>query len=116
MAAQATANGPTVSLAWKEAASLARNRSPEELASEAAEAEHGRNQTFRDHFERVALLAMYAAALAILGVSMVWIWHMVAPPCWRWLAQEDISHLQSIATTGLLVGIFTNHFKKRLGA
>jgi hypothetical protein len=40
---------------------------------------------------------------------------MVLRPGDRWLSAEDLSHIQSIVTAGLLVGVVGNHFKKRLG-
>lgn len=63
----------------------------------------------------IAICALWMAASAIAGVGGVWLWHMAAPPCWRWLSGEDVSHLQSIMTAGLLVGVIGNHFKKRMG-
>ncbi len=50
-----------------------------------------------------------------MGVGAVWLWHMGAPEKWRWLKSDDVSHLQSIMTAGLLVGVIGNHFKKRMG-
>lgn len=94
---------------------LSQNATPEELERDAARQEHGRNQRFRHHFEYIAIGALYVAAIAILGIGGVWLWHMAAPTRLRWLSQEDVSHLQSIMTAGLLVGVIGNHFKKRMG-
>ena len=101
--------------ALREYEQLSRNATPEQLEREAQQAEHDRNQRFRTHFENIAICALWAAAVAITLVSGVWLWHMSAPPKWRWLTGEDVSHLQSIMTAGLLVGVIGNHFKKRLG-
>ncbi|MGC6329152.1 hypothetical protein [Rhizorhabdus sp. FW153] len=115
-AEQAASNdSASIEKAWAEAEFLSRNASPEELKRDADRREHNRNQRFRHHFELIAICALWAAALAITGVGCVWLWHMAAPSCWRWLGGEDVSHLQSIMTAGLLVGVIGNHFKKRIG-
>lgn len=102
-------------LAYAEEESLSQKATPEELKRDADRQEHDRNQRFRHHFELIAIGALYLGATAISGVGGVWLWHMAAPPSWRWLTGEDISHLQSIMTAGLLVGVIGNHFKKRVG-
>lgn len=101
--------------AYDELEQLSRNATPEELQREAQRNEHDRNQRFRGHFENIAICALWAAAVAITLVGGIWLWHMAAPIKWRWLSGEDVSHLQSIVTAGLLVGVIGNHFKKRLG-
>lgn len=106
--------GAASSLAWKENELLSENLSPDELAQQARHAEHGRSQRFKNHFEWMAIGALWLSALAIALVGGVWILHMILPAKYRWLTIEDISHLQSIATAGLLVGVIGNHFKKRL--
>lgn len=111
----ASSNSASVKKALAEEESLSQNATPEELQKDADRREHHRNQRFRHHFELIAIGALYVAALAIAGVGGVWLWHMAAPGCWRWLSGEDVSHLQSIMTAGLLVGVIGNHFKKRMG-
>ena len=94
---------------------LSRNSAPEELQKDAERQEHHRNQRFRHQFEYIAICALWLAAIAIVSVGAIWLWHMTAPSNLRWLSGEDVSHLQSIVTAGLLVGVIGNHFKKRLG-
>ncbi len=98
-----------------EVESLSRNATPDELKHDAERREHDRNQRFRHHFELIAIGALYVAAVAITFIGAIWLWHMGAPASWRWLTGEDVSHLQSIMTAGLLVGVIGNHFKKRIG-
>lgn len=100
--------------AFAEYEQLSRNASPEELQRDADRREHSRNQRFRHHFELIAICALWLAAGAIVVVGGIWIWHMIAPLPRRWLTSEDVSHLQSIMTAGLLVGVIGNHFRKRL--
>lgn len=111
----ASSNSASVEKAIAEEESLTQNATPAELKRDADRREHDRNQRFRHHFELIAIVALWVAAFAITCVGGVWLWHMAAPPCWRWLSSEDVSHLQSIMTAGLLVGVIGNHFKKRMG-
>lgn len=66
-------------------------------------------------FENLAIVALWLSAVVIAACGLIWLAHMVLPEKWRWLAKDDVSHLQSIVTAGLLVGVIGNHFKKRLG-
>jgi hypothetical protein len=111
----ASRNSASVEKAIAEENSLSQNATPEELQKDADRREHHRNQRFRHHFELIAICALWVAAFAIAGVGGVWLWHMAAPSRLRWLSGEDVSHLQSIMTAGLLVGVIGNHFKKRMG-
>ncbi|HKR91371.1 hypothetical protein [Novosphingobium sp.] len=105
----------SVHKAWAEMELLSQNSTPEELEQDAVRREHDRNQRFRHHFELIAIIALWLTAGFVVAIGAVWLWHMAAPLCWRWLSSEDVSHLQSIMTAGLLVGVIGNHFKKRMG-
>lgn len=111
----AAVEGISLEKAIAEVDSLSRNETPEQLERDAQRKEHSRNQRFRDHFEWIAIFALWVAAISITAVGAVWLWHMAGPEKWRWLKGEDVSHLQSIMTAGLLVGVIGQHFKKRMG-
>ncbi|NIJ34301.1 hypothetical protein [Sphingomonas oligoaromativorans] len=100
--------------AQQEAADFSSGKSRDELAEEAFRGEHRRNEKFRNHFEVMAICALWLTAIAVTGIGSVWLLHMVLPANRRWLSSEDLSHIQSIVTAGLLVGVIGNHFKKRL--
>jgi len=101
--------------AQQEAASLSSGLSRKQLEERAEIAEHGRSERFRNHFENLAIVTLWIAALSVIGLAIVWFWHLIMPSSYRWLNTEDISHIQSIVTAGLLVGVIGKHFKKRLG-
>lgn len=112
----ATAADPTTGdPAQREAADFAASKSRKQLEEEAYVAEHGRSERFRNHFENLAVFALWVSAISIALVALVWLAHMIMPTSRRWLSNEDLSHIQSIVTAGLLVGVIGNHFKKRLG-
>ena len=108
-------DGSANDAARKEEAGLEAGLDRDELAEQAAQSEHKRTERFRDHFERLAIFALWLFAIAIAGIAGVWLLHMILPRNYRWLTTEDLSHIQSIVTAGLLVGVVGNHFKKRLG-
>ena len=114
--AEAAADGSNEGdYAQREAAYLSTGRTRAQMAAEAEVNNHDRNERFRNHFERLAIFALWASMLSLGVVGLVWLAHMILPPCYRWLSTEDVSHIQSIITAGLLVGLVGNHFKKRLG-
>lgn len=103
------------SQARAEAKQIGSGRSVEELAQDAAEQEHGRTQRFREAVERVAILGIYAGALGILILAGTWLINIVLPLDERWLEPEDLAHIQTILTAGVLVGAVGGHFKRRMG-
>jgi hypothetical protein len=62
VAAETSPVGQT-DLGLEEALSLGRGLSKRDLRKEADEAEHDRSERFRDHFEWIAIRALYAGAL-----------------------------------------------------
>ncbi len=101
--------------AQKEEAQFGSKRSAEQLAEDAAELEHGRTQRFRDAFEHVAIGALLVGGCIILALAVIWALHLVLPANKRWLTAEDLTHIQTLLTAGVLVGVVSSHFKKRLG-
>lgn len=97
-----------------EAQLLTRNLSARQIEEEAAENDHRRAEKFRDHFERIAIGAMYSIAGALFLVGAVWLWHLVAPSCWHFLTDEHLEKLQNVVTGGVLASVAAGHLKKRL--
>lgn len=109
---------------------LSRGMSADELAAEARRKEHAREEDFRDHFERLAICAMYLmfGTLAVFG--LVWAVHMILPEkcapismrplgcvcIGRWLTEDQLTIVQDIVTGGLVAGLLADHFRRRMGA
>lgn len=98
-----------------EAIQLSSGRAPEDLKREAAEAEHNRTERFRDHFESLAIVTLYIAWAIVLIIALVWVYHLLAPPCWFHLPAEQVKQLQWIVTGGVFAGVVGGHIKRRLG-
>jgi hypothetical protein len=98
-------------MATREAVSLQQGKSREQLRQEA---EDGRTELFRQHFECIAIIAVWVAAISLFVMSVVWLWHLMAPPGLRWLVDRDLWTIQTILTAGALLTIVSGHFKKRL--
>lgn len=101
--------------AAQEALFLTRGLSSDELEKEAAAREHLRNQAFRDNFELMAIIGLWVAFLALIGLAGVWVWHITTPLCWHWLDNAQISTIQNIVTGGVVAAALGDHFKRRLG-
>lgn len=81
----------------------------------AEENELYRNEKFRDHFEIVAICALWGVAFLFAAVAVIWFWHLLLPEKCHWLSSESVSKIQNIVTGGILTSLATGHFKKRLG-
>ena len=95
---------------------LSRGLDVPDLKSEAEAAEHRRTETFRDHFEKVAIAALWVLFLAMGVIGIVWIWHLITPETSRlhWLSEAQMEKLQDVLTGGLVAGLVADHFKRRM--
>lgn len=89
--------------------------SPEEIQRQFAANEHRRSERFRDHFEILAISALYVAALIFLLVGLAWFYHLLMPVGWHWLNADQVAKLQNVVTGGVLASVAGGHIKKRLG-
>lgn len=110
----AAAASTSTEFAKAEEASLSGYYTAEEIQQRAAAHEHDRNERFRDAFELIAICVINLGYLALSTLALVWALHLVLPKDARWLSPEDLTHLQTLLTAGILVGVVGNHFKKRL--
>jgi hypothetical protein len=113
--------------ALKEAAQLSSGKSIDELEELARRKEHARGEAFRDHFENLAIAAMYVLFGTLCVFGIVWALHMILPErcvsiigcksycIGRWLTGDQITILQDIVTGGLIAGLLADHFRKRVG-
>jgi Fe2+ transport system protein B len=98
-----------------EAKQLSSGLSSEELKHDAEEREHNRNQNFRDHFEKLVTWGMNGAFIAIMVMGAVWVWHLVTPTWLQWMSEQQLDHIQSMVTGGVIAVVVGEHFKRRLG-
>lgn len=98
-----------------EATQLGGLKTRRQLGKEAQEAEHDRAEKFRNHFERISVVGLYLVAAAFFLMVVIWLLHLLAPPCWRWLSADELSTLQNFVTGGIIATIAAGHLKKRLG-
>ncbi|WEX76902.1 hypothetical protein PYH37_005253 [Sinorhizobium numidicum] len=108
---QRAAETAPVDMAALEVASLQQGKTREQLRQEA---EDGRTERFRQHFECIAIGAVWIAAFALSLMAAVWMWHLVSPQPYRWLDDKDLWTIQTILTAGALLSIVSGHFKKRM--
>lgn len=100
-------------LGQAEALSLSRGVPARDLRREADESDHDRNERFKCHFDRIGIIGLYVLSFAIALAAAFWFWHFVTP--WRFLTDEQLTHLQSLLTGGVLVSVGTSYVRRRLG-
>ena len=111
---RSAATSTSLDQAWAEAEFLSRKLPVEALEHDAMQREHGRNERFRDAFEFIAIATLYIGFIALSVLALIWALHLVIRKEYRWLSAEDLTHIQTLLTAGVLVGVVGNHFKKRL--
>lgn len=97
-----------------EAKQLASGLPANELKKRADENEANRTENFRDHFEGLAICTLYMVWIVLIVIGAAWVYHLLAPPTWPRLPDEQVKQLQSVVTGGILAGIAGGHLKKRM--
>ncbi len=97
-----------------ESKQLSSGKSANEIKTEAEQAEADRTEKFRNHFECLAIITLYIVWVSIVIVGLTWLYHLIAPPCWPRLPDEQVGNIQAIVTGGIIAGIAGGHMKKRL--
>lgn len=101
------------SLANREAVALAGN---EDLDADGKQKEHGRHQRFQEQANKVAvLLLLVVAACTFLGIA-IYVWHLVAPICWRWLNEDDLDSIRTLLTGVLFSSAMSGYVNKRMSS
>ncbi|MDK1377079.1 MULTISPECIES: hypothetical protein [unclassified Sinorhizobium] len=104
-----------VDSALKEAELLGSNLTAEQIKRRAEANEANRNEKFRNHFEKIAILSLWGFFVLFTGLISAWFWHYLAPVAWHWLTAEQLTKVQTLATGGIVATIAAGHLKKRLG-
>ena len=115
--------------ASKEAAFLGQGKSIRDLQKEAAEAEHGRSQAFKNHFELLSIIMLYVLFAGFILLATVWVLHMLLPErvaglnaagdWWSrihgWLNKDQVDKVAGVLAGGVIAGLVADHFKRRMG-
>lgn len=111
MAFQPDASDSGESLAKSEALEFAAHG---DLERDGQEREHDRHQTFRNHANLAAIIVLWTVvACTLLGV-LIFVLHMILPPCYTWLTPGKLDKLQTLLAAALLSSAMTSYVNKRM--
>lgn len=88
-------------------------KSYEDLEEAHRQAGLKRDEKFREHFDRITIVALYLMAIGVALFAVCWGVHVVLPEKWHWLNEAQIERIQNIVTGGLLFGLVSDQFKRR---
>lgn len=97
-----------------EAEQFAEGKSIDELKAQAEQNELSRAEAFKDHFEWISVVALYASVFVFSLIALVWVAHLIIPTAYHWLSANQIKDLKNLLTGGVIAGAITSHLKKRL--
>jgi hypothetical protein len=84
------------------------------LAHLAKQSEHARREQLRNHLNLAALAFIWCAVGVAFAGLVVWTIHVLGPESWHFLTPQQISKVESIATTGSVITLIAKYFKDRL--
>jgi len=88
--------------------------SEDKIAALARQAEHHRNEKFKNHFEKIALVALWMAAILFASLFIVWAWHTLLPIKYHWLSTPQMDSIKAILFGGIVSSVAMGHFRRRL--
>jgi hypothetical protein len=97
-------------LALSEFEAIGRGRN---LEKEEAESNFDRNKLTKSILAWVIRGLVVIAGIALASGLFVWVYHLLAPDCYRWLSDERISEIQDLVTSALL-GMVASEYARRL--
>lgn len=83
------------------------------LEQERLEDDHDQKKVTRQVLAWVIRILIVAAGLALIAGLSIWAYHLLAPPCWRWLSSDEINQIQHLVTSALL-GMVASEYARRL--
>jgi hypothetical protein len=74
-------------------------------------ARSARSERFRNAVSYVLVIGVWLVGSAVFGAFVVWIWHVLMPTPWRWLAPDEITKLEIIFFSGSISALATAGMK-----
>jgi hypothetical protein len=71
----------------------------------ADQAQHKRREKTRDHIGYAAVCFVWIAFFIGVIAVLVWSFHLLAPPEWRFLCPSDVDEIQTMLSTVVIGGI-----------
>jgi len=88
--------------------------SEDKIAALARKAEHHRNEKFKNHFEKIALVALWMASSLFASLFLSWAWHTLLPIKYHWLNTTQMDSIKAILFGGIVSSVAMGHFRRRL--
>lgn len=79
---------------------------------EREESKHKRDLSTRSQLHAVSMVALWVAAIVLLGSVIVWGWHLLTP--WAFLTPEQLNSIQTVLFSVVGSSFFTVFAKKWL--
>ena len=93
--------------AQAEEAAVASDESPPSWEEWARGQQTQRRENFRDTLSRIARGSAWIVAALLLATIGIWLFHMLAPQRWRWLADVEVRQIQTILFSGAVSAFAT---------
>jgi hypothetical protein len=72
-----------------------------------------RGEYLKKHIHFMVCASLYIASFLYACMILVWVWHITAPHCYRWLEELEVHMLERIVFGGtILVTFAAKYFKK----
>lgn len=85
-----------------------------DLEKQKAIKEDARFQAFRNHFNTALIIVFWAVMVCITTGVLIFSWHVLAPACWHFLAEDKLDKLQTILAAALLSSALSTYANRQI--
>ena len=63
-------------------------------------------------FFTIASIFIWVLSILLIILILIWFFHLVSPPCWKWLTNEDVQSIERILFASTILSLAGKYFSK----
>lgn len=63
-------------------------------------------------FFTIASIFIWVLSILLIILILIWFFHLVSPPCWKWLTNENVQSIERILFASTILSLAGKYFSK----